>query len=234
MLSFIKSTIEKLFKLWVVFSMKIEIKNVTKKFKDIAVLESVSMTLCEGKIYGFVGHNGSGKSVLLKIICAFYEPTSGEVLFDGINVIKENSYPPDTRALIEKPNFLSELTGKENLLLLAQVQNKIDEKEVDEILDVVGLQKVANKKYYQYSLGMKQKLGIAQVLMENPKIMIFDEPFNGLDDESAKKIRNILLQEKEKGKIIVLATHIKEDVDILCDEIYKFNDGVVIKENTKN
>lgn len=214
--------------------MKIEIKNVTKKFKDIAVLESVSMTLCEGKIYGFVGHNGSGKSVLLKIICAFYEPTSGEVLFDGINVIKENSYPPDTRALIEKPNFLSELTGKENLLLLAQVQNKIGEKEVDEILDVVGLQKVANKKYYQYSLGMKQKLGIAQVLMENPKIMIFDEPFNGLDDESAKKIRNILLQEKEKGKIIVLATHIKEDVDILCDEIYKFNDGVVIKENTKN
>jgi len=234
MLSFIKSTIEKLFKLWVVFSMKIEIKNVTKKFKDIAVLESVSMTLCEGKIYGFVGHNGSGKSVLLKIICAFYEPTSGEVLFDGINVIKENSYPPDTRALIEKPNFLSELTGKENLLLLAQVQNKIGEKEVDEMLDVVGLQKVANKKYYQYSLGMKQKLGIAQVLMENPKIMIFDEPFNGLDDESAKKIRNILLQEKEKGKIIILATHIKEDVDILCDEIYKFNDGVVIKENIKN
>lgn len=214
--------------------MKIEIKNVTKKFKDIAVLESVSMTLCEGKIYGFVGHNGSGKSVLLKIICAFYEPTSGEVLFDGINVIKENSYPPDTRALIEKPNFLSELTGKENLLLLAQVQSKIGEKEVDEILDVVGLQKVANKKYHQYSLGMKQKLGIAQVLMENPKIMIFDEPFNGLDDESAKKIRNILLQEKEKGKIIVLATHIKEDVDILCDEIYKFNDGVVIKENIKN
>lgn len=214
--------------------MKIEIKNVTKKFKDIAVLESVSMTLCEGKIYGFVGHNGSGKSVLLKIICAFYEPTSGEVLFDGINVIKENSYPPDTRALIEKPNFLSELTGKENLLLLAQVQNKIGEKEVDEMLDVVGLQKVANKKYYQYSLGMKQKLGIAQVLMENPKIMIFDEPFNGLDDESAKKIRNILLQEKEKGKIIILATHIKEDVDILCDEIYKFNDGVVIKENIKN
>lgn len=214
--------------------MKIEIKNVTKKFKDITALESVNMTLCEGKIYGFVGHNGSGKSVLLKIICAFYEPTNGEVLFDGINVIKENSYPPDTRALIEKPNFLSELTGKENLLLLAQVQNRIGEKEVDEILDVVGLTKVANRKYHQYSLGMKQKLGIAQVLMENPKIMIFDEPFNGLDDESAKRIRNILLQEKEKGKIIILATHIKEDVAILCDEIYKFNDGVVTRENIKN
>ena len=152
--------------------MKIEIKNVTKKFKDIIALESVNMVLEEGKIYGFVGHNGSGKSVLLKIICAFYEPTSGEVLFDGINVIKENSYPPDTRALIEKPNFLPELTGRENLLLLAQVQNKIGEKEIDEVLEAVGLKKVANKKYHQYSLGMKQKLGIAQVLMEDPKIML--------------------------------------------------------------
>ena len=192
--------------------MKIEIKNVTKKFKDIIALESVNMVLEEGKIYGFVGHNGSGKSVLLKIICAFYEPTSGEVLFDGINVIKENSYPPDTRALIEKPNFLPELTGRENLLLLAQVQNKIGEKEIDEVLEAVGLKKVANKKYHQYSLGMKQKLGIAQVLMEDPKIMIFDEPFNGLDEDSVKKIRKILLEEKKKGKIIILATHIKEDI----------------------
>lgn len=213
--------------------MKIEIKNVTKKFKDIIALESVNMVLEEGKIYGFVGHNGSGKSVLLKIICAFYEPTSGEVLFDGINVIKENSYPPDTRALIEKPNFLPELTGRENLLLLAQVQNKIGEKEIDEVLEAVGLKKVANKKYHQYSLGMKQKLGIAQVLMEDPKIMIFDEPFNGLDEDSVKKIRKILLEEKKKGKIIILATHIKEDIHMLCDIIYKFNDGVVTKVNKR-
>lgn len=214
--------------------MKIEVNSVTKKFRDVVALESVTMVLEEGKIYGFVGHNGSGKSVLLKIICAFYEPTSGEVLFDGINVIRENSFPLDTRALIEKPNFLPELTGKENLLLLAQVQNKIGEKEIDETLKAVGLEKVVNKKYHQYSLGMKQKLGIAQVLMENPKIMIFDEPFNGLDDESIKKIRKILLQEKKKGKIIILATHIKEDVLILCDEIYKFNDGAVVKEKVKN
>lgn len=209
--------------------MKIEIKNVTKKFKDITALESVTMTLEEGKIYGFVGPNGSGKSVLLKIMCTFYEPTSGEILFDGVNVIKENSYPKDTRALIEKPSFLPDLSGKENLQLLADIQGKIGEKEIDDILEKVGLTKYANKLYHKYSLGMKQKLGIAQVLMEDPKIMILDEPFNGLDDESAKNIRNILLEEKKKNKIIVIATHIKEDVKILCDEVYKFNDGVVSK-----
>lgn len=210
--------------------MKIEIKNITKEFKDIKVLESVNMTLEEGKIYGFVGHNGSGKSVLLKIICAFYEPTSGEVLFDGRNIIKENAYPPETRALIEKPNFLPDLTGKENLELLARIQNKIGEKEIEDTLRKVGLEKNANKLFYKYSLGMKQKLGIAQVLMEDPKVMILDEPFNGLDEESAKNIRSILLEEKKKGKLIILATHIKEDVSVLCDEVYKFNDGVVSKE----
>lgn len=213
--------------------MKIEIKNVTKKFKDIEVLESVNMTLEEGKIYGFVGHNGSGKSVLLKIICAFYEPTSGEVLFDGKNIIAENAYPPETRAMIEKPSFLPELTGKENLELLAKIQNKVGEKEINETLKKVGLEKNSNKLYYKYSLGMKQKLGIAQVLMEDPKIMILDEPFNGLDEESAKNIRNILLEEKKKGKLIVIATHIKDDVSILCDDVYKFNDGVVVKETSK-
>lgn len=213
--------------------MKIEIKNVTKKFKDIEVLESVNMTLKEGKIYGFVGHNGSGKSVLLKIICAFYEPTSGEVLFDGKNIIAENSYPSETRAMIEKPSFLPELTGKENLELLAKIQNKIGKKEINETLKKVGLEKNANKLYYKYSLGMKQKLGIAQVLMEDPKIMILDEPFNGLDEESTKNIRDILLEEKKKGKLIIIATHIKDDISILCDEVYKFNDGVVTKEILK-
>lgn len=209
--------------------MEIKIKNVSKKFKNITVLDGVTMELEEGKIYGFVGPNGSGKTVLLKIMCAFLEPTSGEVLFDGVNVILENSFPPDTRALIEKPSFLPELTGRENLILLAKIQRKIGEKEIDETLKKVGLETHANKKYYQYSLGMKQKLGIAQVLMEDPKIMILDEPFNGLDEKSAVNIRTVLLEEVKKGKIIVLATHIKDDVDVLCDEIYQFEDGVVTK-----
>ena len=232
--------------------MKIEIKDISKSFKDIKALDKVSMTLESGKIYGFVGHNGSGKTVLLKLICAFLEPTTGEILFDGVNVIKENSFPPSTRALIERPNFLSDLTGKENLELLARIQNKIGEKEIEETLELlariqnkigekeieetlekVGLKQVENRLYYKYSLGMKQKLGIAQVLMENPDVLILDEPFNGLDEESAKNIRDILLEEKRKGKLIILATHIKEDMELLCDEIYKFNDGVVTTEERK-
>ena len=209
--------------------MKIEIKKVSKKFKDIEVLKSVSMTLESGHIYGFTGHNGSGKTVLLKLICAFLEPTTGEILFDGKNVIEENSFPPSTRALIEKPNFLSDLTGYENLELLARIQNIIGEKEIEDTLKKVGLEEDQDKLYYKYSLGMKQKLGIAQVLMEDPEILILDEPFNGLDENSIKNIRKILLKEKEKGKLIILATHDKEDIKVLCDEIYKFNDGTVTK-----
>ena len=209
--------------------MKIEIKKVSKKFKDIEVLKNVSMTLELGHIYGFTGHNGSGKTVLLKLICAFLEPTTGEILFDGKNVIKENSFPPSTRALIEKPNFLSDLTGYENLELLARIQNIIGEKEIEDTLKKVGLEEDKEKLYYKYSLGMKQKLGIAQVLMEDPEILILDEPFNGLDENSIKNIRKILLKEKEKGKLIILATHDKEDIKVLCDEIYKFNDGTVKK-----
>lgn len=209
--------------------MKIEIKKVSKKFKDIEVLKSVSMTLESGHIYGFTGHNGSGKTVLLKLICAFLEPTTGEILFDGKNVIEENSFPPSTRALIEKPNFLSDLTGYENLELLARIQNRIGEKEIEDTLKKVGLEEDQDKLYYKYSLGMKQKLGIAQVLMEDPEILILDEPFNGLDENSIKNIRKILLKEKEKGKLIILATHNKEDIKVLCDEIYKFNDGTVTK-----
>ena len=213
--------------------MIIEIKEISKSFRGVKVLKNVSMTLESGHIYGFIGHNGSGKTVLLKLICAFFEPTTGEILFNGTNIIKNNEYPPSTRALIERPNFLSDLTGKENLELLARIQNKIGEKEIEETLEKVGLKQVENRLYYKYSLGMKQKLGIAQVLMENPDVLILDEPFNGLDEESAKNIREILLKEKEQGKLIILATHIKEDMELLCDEFYKFNDGVVTKEDSE-
>lgn len=207
--------------------MKIEVKELTKKFENTTILEDINITFTKGKIYGLVGRNGSGKSVFLKILCSFYEPTSGCVLYDGVDINRLKIFPPKTRALIEKPNFLPDLTGRENLLLLASIQNIIGEKEVDEALKKVDLYEEKDKKYHKYSLGMKQKLGIAQALMENPEVLILDEPFNGLDEKSAMKIRNLLVEEKNNGKIIILATHIKEDIDMLCDVVYKVDGGSI-------
>lgn len=209
--------------------MVIQIKNVYKRFKDISILENVSIDFKEGKIYGIIGPNGSGKSVLLKMICGFYEPTSGEILFDGKNVIKEKGFPPDTRAMIEKPTFLSDVSGMNNLKLLASIQNKIDDTDIEKTMNLVGLDPSDKKHYSKYSLGMKQKLNIAQVLMENPKIMILDEPFNALDQESAERIRKVFIEEKKKKKIIIIATNIQEDIKLLCDEVYKIENHRVKK-----
>lgn len=210
--------------------MKLEIKNLSKKFENNLVLDNVNLELTEGKIYGFVGRNGSGKSVLLKIICGFYTPTSGEILLNGVNYLADNSFPEDTRSLIEKPSFLPHLTGYENLELLASIQNKIGKKEIEETLEKLNLTKEANKKYAKYSLGTKQKLGIAQVLMEDPKMIILDEPLNGVENDTAIKIREILKAEKEKGKLIIIASHIKEDIIQLADEVYEVSGGNIEKK----
>ncbi len=213
--------------------MKIEVKNLSKEFKKILILDNISVTFEKGKIYGLIGRNGSGKSVFLKILCALYEPTNGEVLYDETNIFKEEKIPSNTRALIESPNFIEELTGYENLEMLANIQNKIGRHEIEEALRKVNLYEEKDKKYSKYSLGMKQKLGIAQVLMEDPEVMILDEPFNGIEEETAVKLRGILKEERKKGKIIILASHIKEDIENLADVIYKF-DGGKIKIETKN
>lgn len=207
--------------------MKIEVKNLSKEFKKILILDNISVTFEKGKIYGLIGRNGSGKSVFLKILCALYEPTNGEVLYDETNIFKEEKIPSNTRALIESPNFIEELTGYENLEILANIQNKIGRHEIEEALRKVNLYEEKDKKYIKYSLGMKQKLGIAQVLMEDPEVMILDEPFNGIEEETAVKLRGILKEEREKGKIIILASHIKEDIENLADVIYKFDGGKI-------
>lgn len=205
----------------------IVIKNVSKSFDGIEVLHDVNLDLEEGKIYGFIGRNGSGKSVLFKIICGLYYPTSGSVIVDGVDIHKNNVFPNDMRVLIEKPNFLPNLTGLENLKLLASIQNKITEEDIILILDKLNLKKDMNKLYHKYSLGMKQKLAVAQVLMENPKMMIFDEPFNGIEEKTVEVIKKILLEEKKNGKIILIASHIKEDIEELADTIYFVDAGSV-------
>lgn len=206
--------------------MKIKLENITKKFNNVTILDDINCEFKPGKIYGLVGRNGAGKSVLLKIICGFYNPTNGNVIFDDKCINLEKEFAPSTRALIERPSFLPDLTGFENLELLANIQKTIDSQQIIETLKKVNLFEDKDKKYSNYSLGMKQKLGIAQVIMENPEVEIFDEPFNGIDAESRELIKKLLLTEKKNGKVIILATHMKDDLDDLCDIIYKI-------ENTK-
>lgn len=207
--------------------MKIEVKNVSKQFDNNQILENINMTFESGKIYGLVGRNGSGKSILLKMICGFYKPTSGNILFDGEDVIQKGAFPPSTRCLIERPVFLDDLTGFENLKILADIQKTITDQDIIDTLEKVNLIEEKDKKYYKYSLGMKQKLGVAQVLMENPKIMIFDEPFNGIDEASVDNMKQIIKNERKNGAVIIIATHIKEDIEELSDIIYKFDNGKV-------
>ena len=209
--------------------MKIEIKNVSKKFKNNLVLDKVNLTFTTGHIYGLKGQNGSGKSVFLKILAGLYTPSEGEVLFDNKKFNPKKEYPPNMRALIENPTFFANMTGYENLKLLAKIQGKISDKEILEALELVNLISEKDKKYNKYSLGMKQKLGIAQVFMEDPEILILDEVFNGLEENTVLKLKDYL-KEIKKEKIIIITSHQKEDLELLCDKIYFFDNGVVKDE----
>lgn len=209
--------------------MKITINNLTKKFKDEIVLNNINMTLESGNIYGIIGQNGSGKSVLLKIICAFYIPSQGEVLIDNINYCNGKNFPKNLRALIEKNAFLPDISGFNNLKLLAKIENKITDEEINESLKIVNLYEEKDKMFSKYSMGMKQKLGIASALMEDPEIIILDEPFNGIDEESKKKITNELIKIKN-NKIIIITSHIKDEITSLCDHVFEMKNGKIINE----
>lgn len=206
----------------------IKIKNLTKIYDENKILDDISITFEEGKIYGIVGKNGSGKSVLLKTICGFIRPDKGEILFDNINIVKKQTFPPETGAMFENSGFIPNISGLENLKLLASINNIISEEEILKSVDIVNLKEDINKKYYKYSLGMRKKLGICQAIMENQKYIILDEPFNGIDDESLKKIK-IQLNKIKENKIIIISTHIKEDIEKLCDEVYKISNGKINK-----
>ncbi len=209
--------------------MKITINNLTKKFKDEIVLNNINMTLESGNIYGIIGQNGSGKSVLLKIICAFYIPSQGEVLIDNINYCNGKSFPKNLRALIDKNAFLPDISGFNNLKLLAKIENKITDEEINESLKIVNLYEEKDKMFSKYSMGMKQKLGIASALMEDPEIIILDEPFNGIDEESKEKITNELIKIKN-NKIIIITSHIKDEITSLCDHVFEMKNGKIINE----
>lgn len=207
--------------------LKIEIKNLSKELDKNEILTDINLTMESGKIYGLVGRNGSGKSVLLKCICGFLPPTKGKILVDKEDIFEKGKFPDSIAEMIEHPKYLPDLSAYNNLELIASIKKVATEEDIENALEIVNLEN--NKKQFKkFSLGMKQKLGIAQVIMENPKIMIFDEPFNGIEDSTAEKIREYLKKNK-KNKIIIIATHIKEDIESLCDEIIEIKNGTIVK-----
>lgn len=206
-------------------SLCLEIRNLEKRFGDKTVIKGISLSCQSGKIYGITGYNGCGKSVFFKCICGIYKPTKGEILLDGKQLGRDMDMLPGTGVIIEEPAFLRGYSGFTNLDLLYRVNNKKDKKHIVSMMEKVGLDPSLKLPVEKYSLGMKQRLGIAQAIMENPDILILDEPMNGLDKQGVEEIRQLLLEEREQGKIILLASHNPLDIQYLCDVTYTFEDG---------
>ena len=205
------------------------VENVTKVFGEQDALKNVSAKFGMGKIYGIVGRNGSGKTVLLKCICGLLHPTAGTVTVNGKIVGKDVDYPENIGFIIETPGFLPRYSGLKNLKYLASIRGRVQEGEIRKYMGLAGLNPDDKKRVGNYSLGMRQRLGIAQALMENPDILILDEPMNALDSTGVEDIRMVLLKMKENGKLIIIASHVRDDIDILCDEVHGMEGGILKK-----
>lgn len=207
----------------------IEISRVTKYFGPDQVLKEINLFLERGRVYGIVGNNGSGKTVLMKCICGFLTTTTGTIRVFGKQIGKDVDFPESLGVIIETPGFLTNLTGRRNLEILADMQKKISKADIRLVLEKVGLDPDMKKPVAKYSLGMRQRLGIAQAIMEDPELLILDEPFNGLDKNGVAEIRKVLLELKAAGRTVLLASHNEEDIRILCDEVYEMDGGVLRK-----
>jgi ABC-type multidrug transport system, ATPase component len=205
----------------------ISVRNVSKKFAEQSVLKNVSIEFCKGNIYGLIGRNGSGKTVLLKTICGFVIPTEGEVYVWNRRVGRDGDFPDSLGFIIESPGFLPMDSGLKNLRYLASIKKKAGEERIRECMNLVGLDPNSRKPVGKYSLGMRQRLGIAQAIMEDPEILILDEPMNGLDNDGVEDIRSLLLNLKKEGKTILIASHSAEDIDILCDTVHEMDAGII-------
>lgn len=203
----------------------VEIKHYTKTIKGVHVLDDVSLALEKGKIYGFWGRNGSGKTMLFRAVCGLIKPTSGSIVIDGKTIHRDISFPPSVGALIETPGFWPAYTGFENLKTLAGIKKMIGDSEIRAAIQRVGLDPGNRNTYKKYSLGMKQRLGIAQAIMEKPDLIVLDEPTNALDEDGVQLIRSILLEEKQRGATILIASHNSDDIDLLADQKYSMSSG---------
>lgn len=206
----------------------IEVQNVVKRFRDQVVLKNVSISFEKGQIHGIVGRNGSGKTVLFKCICGLMHPEEGVIFVNGKRMGRDVDMPEDIGAIIEAPGFLPNYSGYKNLRFLANIRRKIGKEEILNVLKTVGLDPESRKHVGKYSLGMRQRLGIAQAIMEDPEILILDEPMNGLDNAGVQDIRALLLELKAQGKTILLASHNHEDIAALCDTVHEMDGGVLL------
>lgn len=209
----------------------IEFNEVSKSFKDEQVLKNINFSLEKGKIYGFVGRNGSGKTVIFKLLTGLLRPTEGAIYLDGKNITKAKTFPESIGVLIETPGFIPHYSGMKNLKILnGLTKKKASLEEVRESMELVGLDPDNKKHVKTYSLGMRQKLGIAQAIMNKPSILILDEPMNGLDEESVKKMREFFNYLRSEHEVtILLASHNKEDIHALCDDLFYIKDGTLTK-----
>ena len=205
----------------------IKVENVSKDFAQERVLRSVTRKFESGLIHGIVGNNGSGKTVLMKCICGFLVPTEGKITVNGQIVGKDVDFPGNMGLIIETPGFLANVSGVKNLEILASLNKKIGLSEIAEAIRTVGLDPKLNKPVGKYSLGMRQRLGIAQAIMEDPKLLILDEPLNGLDKHGVAEMRTLIKSLKAKGKTILLASHNQADIDELCDTVCEMDAGVM-------
>ncbi|KEZ87510.1 multidrug ABC transporter ATP-binding protein [Clostridium sulfidigenes] len=205
--------------------MEIEVRNLTKIISGNLILDNINIKMTRGKIYGLKGKNGSGKTMLMRAICGLILPTEGEVIIDGQVLGKDISFPNSLGALIESPGFISNYSGFKNLKILSEIQGKIDDNKINEVLTMVGLDPKEKKKFKKYSLGMKQKLGIAAAIMEEPEIIILDEPTNALDESSVISLRKTLQKYRDAGALIIISCHDSEELEFLSDEIFFMENG---------
>lgn len=205
----------------------IEIKNLTKKFKEAVVLNDISVSFEKGQVHGLIGRNGSGKTMLMKCICGMVPPTVGTVSVNGKVIGKDCDIPDNVGVIIETPGFLPGYSAYKNLKFLAVIKNKIGRDEIRGAIKSVGLDPDDKKKVGKFSLGMRQRLGLAQAIMEDPELLILDEPMNGLDKSGVVDMRQYLLDLKAKGKAILIASHSAEDIDVLCDTVHEMDRGIM-------
>lgn len=210
--------------------MYIKITDVNKTIKKAPILRDINLEFIGGKVYGLRGKNGSGKTMLMRAICGLITPDSGIIDINGKILGKDISFPESIGVLIENPAFIGNYTGFKNLKVLASIQNRIGDEQIRKALEDIGLDPDDKRTYRKYSLGMKQKLGIAAAVMENPDIIILDEPINALDDVSVEKVHDILEEQKKRGAVIIIACHDKEELDQLSDEIIEISDGRIINK----